>query len=307
MNTNKSVYGDLYWFMGLLSLAFGSMLNLIALGYGNQLVLASSSSLTIIHNTMMSVIFLNEKLYRSDMIAIFLMCVGSLIFVFSARPTELVIKDDEELLRLYLSTRSLMFWAVSFILILWSNCKDYQAKNKLYEYVESLQKDDQTIQIMDIVYNRRDDLKNAGEIRVIRETLRTPMLLLPLTTALLGGLLGSLFRGFTISFQPEFGFFHQNHFTYALFGGGLFLSFFQVRSFNNCIHLYNQLETIPTYESSLILMNMLSGAIIMQELSELRWHEVIMLNVGMFICIVGVFLIAKKWNHEKTTDNYVTQ
>lgn len=149
---------------------------------------------------MMSVIFLNEKLLKSDILAILMMCVGSLMFVYSARPTEVEIKDDEELLGLYLSTRSLIFWTISLILILWSNCKDYQAKNKLYEYVETLQKDDQTIEIMDIVYNRRDDLKNAGEIKVIRETLRTPMLLLPLTTALLGGLLGSLFRGFTISF-----------------------------------------------------------------------------------------------------------
>lgn len=156
----------------------------------------------------MSVFFLNEKLYKSDIVAILLLISGSLIFVFSARPTDIVIKDDEELLRLYLSTRSLMFWTVSLILILWSNCKDYQAKNKLYEYVGSLQKDDQTIQIMDVVYNRRDDLKNAGEIKVIRETLRTPMLLLPLTTALLGGLLGSLFRGFTISYKPEYGFLH---------------------------------------------------------------------------------------------------
>lgn len=87
---------------------------------------------------MMSVFFLNEKLYKSDILAILMMCAGSLMFVYSARPTEVEIKDDEELLRLYLSTRSLIFWTVSLISIFWSNFIDYQAKNKLYEYVETL-------------------------------------------------------------------------------------------------------------------------------------------------------------------------
>ena len=99
------------------------------------------------------------------------------------------------------------------------------------------------------------------------------MLLLPITTALLAGLLGSLFRGFTISQKPEYGFFNQNCFTYTLFFSGIMLSFFQIRSFNNCIHLYDQLETVPIYESSLILMNTISGAIILQESAELGWSQ----------------------------------
>lgn len=47
----------------------------------------------------------------------------------------------------------------------------------------------------------------------------------------------------------------------------------------------------------------------MHESAELEWHEVMMLNTGMLICIVGVFLIAKKWDNEKahTNDNYVVQ
>jgi hypothetical protein len=55
-------------------------------------------------------------------------------------------------------------------------------------------------------------------------------------------------------------------------------------------------------------MNILSGAIIMRESSELGWHEIVMLNVSTVICIVGVFLLSKKWNHEKIkrSDSYVS-
>ena len=71
--------------MGLLILIIGSILNTIALKYGNQLLLASSSSLTIVHNTILSVIFLGENFTKSHGAAIILICMGSIMFLCAGK------------------------------------------------------------------------------------------------------------------------------------------------------------------------------------------------------------------------------
>ena len=84
-NPGRSVVKDPNWIMGFFSLILGSVLNVVALSFGNQLLLASTSSLSIIFNTLMAVIFLKERFVKTDMIAIFLICLGSLLFLMLAK------------------------------------------------------------------------------------------------------------------------------------------------------------------------------------------------------------------------------
>ena len=108
----KSAVADPYWIAGLMSLIGGSALNVVALGYGNQLLLASTSSLSIIFNTLFSVFLLKEPLRRWDLISILLMCVGSVLFLLVAKNDE-VNYTEKQLFDLYLRPISLLFIAVS--------------------------------------------------------------------------------------------------------------------------------------------------------------------------------------------------
>ena len=80
-NKRKSLYTDIYWIIGVFSWFCGSMMNLVALDYGNQILLSSSSCFVTIYNTILSVVYLGEKLQLIDITAIILMCTGSIIFL----------------------------------------------------------------------------------------------------------------------------------------------------------------------------------------------------------------------------------
>lgn len=80
-NKRLTLYTDIYWLIGVFSWFIGSMMNLVALDYGNQILLSSSSCFVTIYNTILSVVFLGEKLQLIDITAIILMCTGSVIFL----------------------------------------------------------------------------------------------------------------------------------------------------------------------------------------------------------------------------------
>ena len=73
------------WIYGFINLFIGTVLHIIALGFGNQLLLSATGALAIIANTVLSVVILNETCHRSDPLAIFLMCLGSGGFLFCAK------------------------------------------------------------------------------------------------------------------------------------------------------------------------------------------------------------------------------
>ena len=82
------LYTDIYWIIGVFSWFVGSMMNLMALNYGNQILLSSSSCFVTIYNTILSVLVLGEKLQLIDITAIILMCTGSVIFLTGVQDPE---------------------------------------------------------------------------------------------------------------------------------------------------------------------------------------------------------------------------
>jgi len=57
------------------------------------------------------------------------------------------------------------------------------------------------------------------------------------------------------------------------------------------MEIFDQIETIPIYQSSLILLNMAAGAIVMQEYILYTFGELITLILCSLIAISGVWLI----------------
>ena len=59
----RSAFKDPVWYLGFFSLIVGTTFNVWALGYGNQTLLSSTSSFSIIFNSILSVLFLKETLF----------------------------------------------------------------------------------------------------------------------------------------------------------------------------------------------------------------------------------------------------
>jgi drug/metabolite transporter (DMT)-like permease len=115
-NIKRNACCDLLWFGGFMTIIAGSLCNVIALGYGNVLLLASSSSLSIIFNTAFSVTLLNEKLVKKDILAMLFICIGSILFLIIAK------NDTEEytpksLLDLITRPISIVYMALQVIYI----------------------------------------------------------------------------------------------------------------------------------------------------------------------------------------------
>ena len=60
------------------------------------------------------------------------------------------------------------------------------------------------------------------------------------------------------------------------------------------MEVYNQAEIGPIYSSALILMNMLSGIVILNEKDLYSGKEMGMLVLYSMLCILGIAIIAKK-------------
>lgn len=62
------------------------------------------------------------------------------------------------------------------------------------------------------------------------------------------------------------------------------------------MELYDQVDTIPIYQSSIILLQITAGALIMKESKLYEFWEFINLVICGIIAIIGVFVIVKKPN-----------
>ena len=121
---------------GIFSLIFGSVLNVVALGYGNAILLSSSSSLSIIFNTIFSVIILKEKVHKSDFAAGFLICFGSILFLMLAK-NENKKFSEEELFALYKRPLAITYIMIQLVFIFSAIYLDRSIKQRtkrFYEY-----------------------------------------------------------------------------------------------------------------------------------------------------------------------------
>jgi len=93
---------------GFFCIIFGTVSNVVAIRYGNLLLLASSSALTMIFNTILSVYILHENFTRWDLVAILLICLGSISCMFFSKTNESEL-TQAELLALFTSTGALIY------------------------------------------------------------------------------------------------------------------------------------------------------------------------------------------------------
>lgn len=108
-----------------------------------------------------------------------------------------------------------------------------------------MKKQDETIQISDVVQEKKSYLIDMEEYRSLKRDLQVPKTLMPIITGLLGGISGSVMRGFTVCFSEKDGMFAVQ--TIVFFCIMAFFMCFQLRCLNKSMHLYDQIEIVPIY------------------------------------------------------------
>ena len=145
-NIKRNAYCDVFWLGGFMAIVAGSLCNIVALGYGNVLLLASSSSLSIIFNTIFSVTLLNEKLVKKDILAMLFICIGSILFLIIAKndPEEYTPKS---LLDLITRPISIVYMVLQLIYIIGAY-KVAQAINKrVFNFITHISTDEKEGQV----------------------------------------------------------------------------------------------------------------------------------------------------------------
>ena len=116
-NKKKSSVCNRYWLSGFTSIILGTLFNILAIKYGNLMLLAASSALTLIFNTILSVRILGESYQKSDILAILLICTGSIsCMLFSKNDTKRYSNDYVN--EMFLSLESLTYLGVSFAVLI---------------------------------------------------------------------------------------------------------------------------------------------------------------------------------------------
>ena len=131
---SKKLYADPYWLGGFFCLIPGSAFYVISLGYGNVMLLAWTSSISIIINTILAVCYLGEKLHCNRVCGIFIICVGSTIFVSLAKNSSVNLKP-KELFKLVTRPASIGYIILQFTLLAFFYIGQKQIKDKAFKFV----------------------------------------------------------------------------------------------------------------------------------------------------------------------------
>lgn len=301
------------WVVGFALLIGGSTLNIVALRFGNQLLLSSLASVSIVFSTVLSVWILKETWFKSDMLAIFLMCLGSVLFMLFAHNS----KQDytyDELQGLYLRIASITVYVAAAVITAGTYALDRRIRDELNQYMVQLRT---TASVDQERQSNKLTAEDAGDmfqlnvlvkalfivaaitgIRVTPETRslvnrsRAPMVLLAFISALICSCQISITRGTTIvvGMQDSFSYIR----TYLFLFMTIALAFVQLLTLNRGMELYPAIEMMPIYNTANILLNMFCGAVILDEQSMYTASELILLMFFSVICIAGIFILVRK-------------
>jgi hypothetical protein len=141
------------------------------------------------------------------------------------------------------------------------------------------------------------------EFKNLKSLVKLPMLMTIFSSAIIGSLYISFLKGWSTQVVMKGGFLMFSTYVYwAIAGIGAILQLYLV---NQAMINYNQAEIGPINESSLILLNLVCGGVILNEQKKYIWWELMLLLSSAAITIVGIYtFIAKpKFGNQKEKVN----
>ena len=134
--------------------------------------------------------------------------------------------------------------------------------------------------------------KNSFNFRMLKVQIRFLQLMLCLLAALFGGIQRSFTKGFITCIDMDGG--TKLSATWVYGATALILAAFQLLAINKGLQLFPQVAIIPIYETTLIMMNLFCGAIILNERENWEFLEGLILSGCALFVSLGVYLIVKK-------------
>ena len=106
------------WIGGFICLLLGTSFNILAVGYGNLILMASFSAVTIVFNQLLSIKLLNENFSRYDFLALIFISAGSIMTLVYAKSESSKVYGEKELFYLFIEIRSVLYISISLFTIL---------------------------------------------------------------------------------------------------------------------------------------------------------------------------------------------
>ena len=135
----KSPFSDWVWMLALVIIILGNIFNVLAIDFGNPLLLATSSCISICFTTTFCVCFLKEKLFCNRIIAIFVILFGSALFLSRAKNPDLTL-TQQEIFALYQRPISLVYITVQVILVTSFMALFFRIKGNMHRFIFECQK-----------------------------------------------------------------------------------------------------------------------------------------------------------------------
>jgi hypothetical protein len=106
------------WIGGFICLLLGTSFNILAVGYGNLILMASFSAVTIVFNQLLSIKLLNENFSRYDFLALIFISAGSIMTLVYAKSESNKVYGEKELFYLFIEIKSVLYISISLFTIL---------------------------------------------------------------------------------------------------------------------------------------------------------------------------------------------
>ena len=125
----------------------------------------------------------------------------------------------------------------------------------------------------------------------LNSRIKLPMFLMGTACGLMSSLSMTFLKFFTESLKVHG---VSSPVVYIYFSFAIMISALQLKMLNRAMEVYDQVETVPIYQTSLILLNIACGSIVMNERMLYSWDELSLMLVYSSISICGVWIILKK-------------
>ena len=122
-----------WWMTGLFCIVLGTLANVVAIRYGNLLLLASSSAITMIFNTILSIYILKERFTKWDAVAFVFITTGCISCMIFSKTSDAPL-SQQELINLYTTVPSLAYMSISFVYIVTCFILNRQIRNRIKGY-----------------------------------------------------------------------------------------------------------------------------------------------------------------------------
>lgn len=125
------------------------------------------------------------------------------------------------------------------------------------------------------------------EYRGLKAGVKTSLVALAVGAGMCGGLLASIIKGATVALKTP-GWWSILFLTLAFV-----VATVQLKTLNVAMEAFDQISIDPIYEISLMVFNMLGGAIVLNEQRVYSWPRLAAMLGASVICMVGVVLMVR--------------